>query len=391
MVGADIISPKMAIPLVMGANIGTSITNTFVAHGHIRNKEEFERAFAGATLHDVFNLITVLILLPVEIISGSLGYPFLFNISQNVTNWFINVDGVSFQSPLKLIVSPLVKSIINIDKDVIKANAEGCVSCIGNATDTNYCWDIHHKICYTQLQWDDAYSDVIKSGIFSSLSDGVGGVISLTISIIVLCIALYLVIKTLKKLVLNGRRSRMMQCLHNVITKNGYLSILFGMLLTILVQSSSITTSVLTPLVGLSIISLEQMLPLTLGANLGTTCTAILASFVTESKNAVQVAMCHFFFNIIGIFIVYPFPSIRKIPLKIARHFGHLGSSYKWFSSFYLIYLFLLLPLLFLSISLLFELDIIGIIFGYVLSIGLLGSSVLLFNKFEIIVAQLRK
>ena len=393
MVGANILSPKMAIPLVMGANIGTSITNTFVSHGHVRNKEEFKRAFAGATIHDVFNLISVLILLPIEVISSAFGFPFLFEISKNVTNKFINVEGVSFQSPLKFIVSPLVKFFIAVDKDVIKANAEGCVSCVGNSTYINYCWDIQHKLCYTQTKWDDIYvnSGVIKSGLFSSLGDEVGGAISLTISIAILCIALYLIIKTLKKLVLNGRQSRMMQCLHTVITKNGYLSILFGMLLTILVQSSSITTSVLTPLVGLSIISLEQMLPLTLGANIGTTCTAILASLVTESKNAVQVAMCHFFFNIIGITIVYPIPYIRKFPLDIAKRFGQLGGQYKWFSLFYLVYMFVFLPIIYLCISFLFDLNIIGIVFGCILSVGLLGFSGLLFCRFEQVVIRLKR
>ena len=52
--------------------------------------------------------------------------------------------------------------------------------------------------------------------------------------------------------------------------RSPYLSMLFGIGLTIMVQSSSITTSTFTPLVGLDIISLEQMLPLTLGANIGT-------------------------------------------------------------------------------------------------------------------------
>lgn len=45
---------ETAIPMVMGANIGTTVTNTIVSLGHIRNKEEFKRAFASATIHPTF-------------------------------------------------------------------------------------------------------------------------------------------------------------------------------------------------------------------------------------------------------------------------------------------------------------------------------------------------
>merc|ERR1719159_807110 len=93
---------------------------------------------------------------------------------------------------------------------------------------------------------------------------------------------------------------------------NAYLSILFGMIMTICVQSSSIITSALVPLVALQIISVEDMLPLTLGANIGTTCTAFLASLVTEKKTAIQIALCHLFFNIFGIIIWFPVPVMRR-------------------------------------------------------------------------------
>ena len=67
----------------------------------------------------------------------------------------------------------------------------------------------------------------------------------------------------------------MLKLLRQVLEYNEYASMVFGMLLTITVQSSSITTSTFTPLVGLNVITLEQMLPLTLGANIGTTFTAV--------------------------------------------------------------------------------------------------------------------
>jgi sodium-dependent phosphate cotransporter len=57
----------VAIPMLMGANIGTSVTNTLVAMTQIGNKKEFERAFSAATVHDMFNWSTVIVLFTIEV------------------------------------------------------------------------------------------------------------------------------------------------------------------------------------------------------------------------------------------------------------------------------------------------------------------------------------
>ena len=377
MVGADLVSTQQAIPLIMGANIGTSVTNTIVSHGHIHNVNEFEKAFSGATIHDMFNLMCVGIMLPFEIITGALGGPFLHSFSDVITTNVINLKGLKFKSPLKFIVAPLVKLFISIDKKVIAANAKGCVDCVidTNTTMINGCWNLDQDECYTIEKWNDKYinGDVIKSGIFGDLGDTGGGILSLIFSLTILCIALYKIVKTLHTIVLQGKgRGRILDALVNVITKNGALSILFGMLLTISVQSSSITTSTFTPLVGMSIISLEQMLPLTLGANLGTTCTALIASLVTESRNAVQIAVCHFLFNITGVTLFYPIKRIRELPINGAKRLGSMVVNYQWFSIFYTTYVFVIVPLLLLGISYLFNGEVVPSIFG-TMCIGLLG------------------
>ncbi len=66
------ISLGMAVPMIMGANIGTTITNLLVSLGHIGQKQEFRRAFQAATIHDAFNLIAVAIFLPLELAFGLL-------------------------------------------------------------------------------------------------------------------------------------------------------------------------------------------------------------------------------------------------------------------------------------------------------------------------------
>jgi len=380
MVGADLVNTKQAIPLIMGANIGTSVTNTLVSHGHIQNAQEFQKAFSGATIHDIFNLMCVGLMLPIEIITDQFDIPFLHSLSSKITTSVINLKGLKFKSPLKFIVAPLVKEFISIDKNIIAANAKGCVDCDFNSNSTeivheNGCWDLKQEECYSQDAWIQKYQegDVIKSGLFSNLGDIWGGVISLFTSLAILCIALYLIVSTLHKIVLQGRgRGRILDIIVNVLTKNGAASILFGMLLTISVQSSSITTSTFTPLVGLSVISLEQMLPLTLGANLGTTCTAFIASLVTESRNAVQIALCHFLFNLTGVMVLYPIPAIRKLPIAGAKRLGSIVTSYKFFSVFYTVYVFVFIPLVLLGVSYLFNGETLSSVFG-TMCIGALG------------------
>merc|ERR1712113_444939 len=103
---------------------------------------------------------------------------------------------------------------------------------------------------------------------------------------------------------------------------NDYLAILIGVGITIIVQSSSVTTSALTPLCGIGVLPLVKMLPMTLGANIGTTCTALIASLVSLKFGAVQIAFVHLFFNIIGILVWFPIPRVRKVPLSGAQLLG---------------------------------------------------------------------
>merc|ERR1719411_825714 len=111
---------------------------------------------------------------------------------------------------------------------------------------------------------------------------------------------------------------------------NDYLAILIGVGITVIVQSSSVTTSALTPLCGIGVLPLIKMLPLTLGANIGTTCTALIASLVSLKFGAVQIALCHLWFNIFGILIWFPVPFMRNVPLSAARVLGLYASYFRW-------------------------------------------------------------
>lgn len=395
MVGAGILTVQTAIPVIMGANIGTSVTNTIVSHGHIHNLQEFKRAFTGATVHDLFNLLSVIILLPVEVISKSLGFPFLFNLTKYVMSIFIDVNVHSIESPIKIIISPISNLLIKVDKDIIKAYATGCQKCVLlNATETdNYCWSLDKNNCETHAQWDKTLdnSNIIESGVLKDLGDRTGSIVGVIVSLVILCIALFYLIRTLQKIILSGNsQGFVLSTLRRILHKSAYLSIFFGMILTILLQSSSITTSTFTPLVGLNIITLEQMFPLTLGANIGTTCTAVISALVSGSVNAIQISMCHFFFNIIGIVIWYPVPQMRQIPLNSARRLGVLITEYRWFGGFYLLYLFIILPGMLWAVSLLLTMNSIQMtVISIFLNILLICGSGVMFYKFDKIISCL--
>ncbi|MBD0267947.1 MAG: hypothetical protein ICV77_06600 [Cyanobacteria bacterium Co-bin8] len=57
----------------------------------------------------------------------------------------------------------------------------------------------------------------------------------------------------------------------------------FGLVITIAVQSSSITTSVIIPLIALGVVVALQALPYFLGANIGTSTTALIAALALSS------------------------------------------------------------------------------------------------------------
>lgn len=364
MVGTNVLDVSMAIPVIMGANIGTSSTNSIVALGQLHDMKQFRLAFSAATVHDIFNILSVAVLLPIEMISNACGFALLENLTLAMTQNLVGINSKTFKSPLKYVVAPLIKKIITIDKNLIKSLANGCLTC--NTTNSQ-----------------QRSQDIITSGIFKTFGDIAGSICALILSIVVLCIALYFMVKTLQKLVLDNKQGCIIKGIKKTLSINGYLSMLFGLLLTVAVQSSSVTTSTFVPLVGLSIITIEQMLPLTLGANLGTTFTAFLSALVTSTVPAIQIALCHLFFNIFGILIWYPIPKMRSIPIKISNHIGNLAVSRKWFALFYMVYIFILIPLLMFGTSMLFEINTICYILAVTFLILILFFSIWIFVRFK--------
>ncbi|KAM6963075.1 solute carrier family 34 member 2b [Aplochiton taeniatus] len=379
MVSSGLLEVQSAVPVIMGANIGTSVTNTIVAMMQAGDRNEFRRAFAGATVHDFFNWLSVLVLLPLEVATGV-----LYKLTKLLIDSFNIQGGDNAPDLLKVITDPLTSAIIQLDKSVISDIATGdpaarnkslikiwcktetnltlmnvTVPGIENCTVGALCWQ-EGNLTWTEKNVSETINLQKCDHIFvnANLPDLAVGLILLALSLLVLCSCLILIVKLLNSM-LKGQVAVVIKKVLNTDFPfpfswvTGYIAILVGAGMTFIVQSSSVFTSAITPLVGIGVISIERAYPLTLGSNIGTTTTAILAAMASPGEtlaNSLQIALCHFFFNIAGILLWYPIP-ITRIPIRLAKALGNRTAQYRWFAVVYLFLLFFLMPLVIFGLS----------------------------------------
>lgn len=283
MVSSGSLTIAGSIPMIMGANIGTTVTNTIVSIGHINKRTEFKRAFAASTVHDFFNILAVIIVFPIEII---------FHPLQKISEWFAlqifgrieNLDVLQTKSPIKVAVK--------------------------------------------------AGSEFIQKFTFDN------DLVYLILSVCITFLMLYSIVKLLRSLVLKKIEGFFDQYIFNTAMK----AMLFGVIITIMVQSSSITTSLVVPLAGAGVLTLRQIFPFTLGANIGTTVTALLAA-LTGTVSALVAGFSHLLFNIFGIIIIYGIPALRNIPIFLAENIADIAVEKKYVPILYLLIIFVLIPL----------------------------------------------
>nr|XP_023395885.1 sodium-dependent phosphate transport protein 2B-like isoform X1 [Loxodonta africana] len=380
MVASSLLTVRAAIPIIMGANIGTSITNTIVAFMQAGDQKEFRRAFAGATVHDFFNWLSVFVLLPLEAATH-----YLEVLTNLVLESFHFKNGEDTPELLKVITDPFTKLIIQLDKKVInqiamkdetaqnKSLVKIWCQTFTNMTEMNVTVPSPENctspfLCFTDgLQFwatkNVTYNENIAKcqHIFVNfnLPDVAIGIILLIISLLVLCTCLVMIVKLLNS-VLKGQVAFVIKKTLNTdfpfpfAWLTGYLAIFVGAGMTFIVQSSSVFTSAMTPLIGIGVITLERAYPLTLGSNIGTTTTSILAALASPGntmKSSLQIALCHFFFNVSGILLWYPIP-LTRLPIRLAKGLGNISAKYRWFAIFYVVFLFFLVPLTVFGLSL---------------------------------------
>jgi sodium-dependent phosphate cotransporter len=278
-----------AVPMIMGANIGTTVTNTIVSLAHMGRRDEFVRAFSVATCHDFFNFITVAVLLPLELATG-----FLRHTATYIASQVGQVGGVEFESPigaaLKAALAPL------------------------------------------------------KGLAHSWFGEGRGaGVFVIAVSGVLIYAALMLVVRVMR----SAMESRVESFVTRALGHSVLLSLAVGAVVTVMVQSSSITTSLLVPLAGAGLITLRQAFPITVGANIGTTVTALLASMAASGVNArlgLTIALVHLLFNVVGTAMILPVPRIREVPIAAARWLATTAAQSRRWAIAYVLFLFYFVP-----------------------------------------------
>jgi sodium-dependent phosphate cotransporter len=159
------------------------------------------------------------------------------------------------------------------------------------------------------------------------------------IGLIFLCLTM--ITKIMKKVIAHKAERAMNQALK----KSVVFAIAVGAIITMAVQSSSITTSLIVPMCGSGILSIEAAFPVMLGANIGTTITAFLASLATD-KNGLVIALVHVIFNVIGTIGILIIPRARQIPIALAEGLAARAVRNKLWVIAYVFIMFLVIPLL---------------------------------------------
>ena len=279
----------VAIPMVMGANVGTTVTNTIVSLGHIRQPGEFRKAFAAATIHDFFNILSIAIFLPLELAFGIL-------------------------EKLSGAATHIIENMGTVD-----ASGKGIVKVIiGSGTD-------------------------FVESLVSGLPDQLAGSVLIVAGIAFILLSIMYLGKALKT-VFAGRSQKFLQ---GAVGRGPVTGIFSGTVVTVLVQSSSTTTSLIVPLAGSGVIGLRHVYPFTLGANIGTTITALLAATaITGPTHAIahQIAIAHLFYNLLGVIVIYSIPWLRDIPMAGAEWIARLASEWKGLAVAYILLVFFGVP-----------------------------------------------
>jgi solute carrier family 34 (sodium-dependent phosphate cotransporter) len=289
LVGAGTLPVSLAVPMIMGANIGTTVTNTLAALGNIRRSEDFRRGFAGATVHDFFNLLAVAVLLPLELAT------------QFLTRWATWLTERLRGTEVSEIGQSPLRTAVKYPVGVVESLLDG-----------------------------------------DPIGGALAGVLFLAGGLALIFLALGFITKNMRELVAGGVERAM----NRIVGRGGgAMGILVGIAVTVAVQSSTITTSILVPLVAAGILSLPNAYPITLGANVGTTITALIASLAVLRPEGLTIALVHTLFNLTALALLYPVKAIRLLPVHAAERLAGLAVERRSVVVAYVLGLFLVVPL----------------------------------------------
>eukprot|EP00463_Aulacantha_scolymantha_P003423 TRINITY_DN428_c1_g1_i2.p1 TRINITY_DN428_c1_g1~~TRINITY_DN428_c1_g1_i2.p1 ORF type:complete len:243 (+),score=20.32 TRINITY_DN428_c1_g1_i2:49-777(+) len=236
----------------------------------------------------MFNFLSVIVLLPLEATTQ-----ILRRMAQSSVKSIKVQEGYEAPNFLKTITKPLTSKIISVDKNLIKK-----IGLAENRTVQNAIIASSKMVKWNNCKKPEKYFTYCSN---SDWSDSAVGITLLIWSLILLCVTLVLIVKFLQNSLKGSLANHLHKWLNLEIPSpftwfSDYVLLLLGIGYTILMQSSSITTSSLTPLCGIGLLRLEKMFPVTVGANVGTTFTGIMAAMGSDNLYvSLTVAFCHLF------------------------------------------------------------------------------------------------
>ncbi|CAN7984616.1 unnamed protein product, partial [Ixodes hexagonus] len=334
LVGSQLLSVKEAIPIVMGANLGSSVTSSVAALSQVTRRDELQRAFAAATSHALFNWLTLVVLLPFEVT-----FAFLESSSKMAVQALDRKDRLLRFNHLHALTRPLTNFIVQLE-DARPQKALDHGHPIPVLSTVRVCCSFNGSYCTRPCR--SALAQL-------RLGDQGTGLVLLFFSLLLLLGCLSLLARTLSP----ALRLHLVVALSRLPKSfiEGYTCLCLGLLVTLVLQSSTAVSSMLTLLSAASGVDLERVYPLLLGANIGTTTTGILAALAGDpTRDALQLALCHSFLNVYGALLFYPVPFMR-FPLPLARLLASTAAQYRWFALAYLLLLFVSLPVVVLALS----------------------------------------
>ncbi len=294
MVGSGQLPVQMAIPMIMGANIGTTITNTLVSMAHVSRRLEFRRGRATATRHDFFNICCVVILFPLELATG-----WLETVATFLTRVLTGVETGTMPDPFGLVIKPPVHLISGVAEQVV-----GALSPAGEA------------------------------------SARAVGLVLILVALGILFGSLTLLVRSLRHLL----SERMEGILDRYLLASTGRALALGFTITALFQSSSVTTSLMVPLGAAGLLSTQQVFPYMMGANIGTTIKATIAALATGRPEALTVALVHLLFNGAGVGLMLLIPPLRRVPVYLAQFMGRAVMRNRSIVFLYGVLVFFVLP-----------------------------------------------
>lgn len=280
---------SIAVPMIMGANMGTTITNTIVSLGNLRESGAFNKSFQAATVHDFFNLFCIVIFLPVEIM-----FQPLEKLGGATAGWLVGSDGASMQNAnvVGAVTKPVASAIVDI---------------------------------------------------FRVLPDTLGAGLAIVAGIAMIMFSVIYLGRLLRG-IMTGRARELIE---KAVGRRPETGVVSGTVVTVLVQSSSTTTSLVVPLAGAGVVTTKQVFPFTMGANIGTCITALLAATSITGANevfALQIALVHMFYNLFGVLLFLYTPWLRDLPVRSAIWLGNRAATNRSWAFGYIFAVFFVAP-----------------------------------------------